>query len=346
MSLIIAVVSASLAGSFLCSLCEASLYGVTLIQVEVLRRGRIAGSERLAKLRRKIDEPVAGIAAFNSMAQTVGASWVGALAGEMYGNAWLGLISGLFALTMLLLAEIVPKSIGLAWAGTLAPRLAWTIQIMVWIVYPLAILCRWLAHTINRGAPGQQHTEEEILVTADLAARGGTILPDELRWVENVLQLNDITVHQLMTPRHVVFSLPAELRLDVPEFSRERLVHSRIPVTADNDLDCVIGVVQRRTVFDHIVRDDCDKSLRDMMRPALFVSEDWGAHQLLDRLMKERQHLAVVTNSGGLLVGVVTLEDVLEYLLGKPIVGEHDSHPQMQRLERERASFRASPEAS
>ena len=305
-----------------------------------MRRGRIAGSERLAKLRRKIDEPVAGIAAFNSLAQTVGAAWVGALVGEIYGNALLGVISAVFALTMLLMAEIVPKSIGLAWAGTLAPRLAWPIQIMVWIVYPLPVLSRWLSHTINRNAPGQQPTEEEVLVMADLAAQGGTILPDELRWVENVLRLNDVTVHQLMTPRHVVYSLPAEYRLDSPEFLEERLVHSRIPVTAGNDLDQVVGVVQRRTVFDHVVRDDCQKTLRELMRPALFVFENWGGHLLLDRLMKERQHLAIVTNSAGLVVGVATLEDVLEYLLGKPIVGEHDSHPEMQRLARERASFK------
>ena len=346
MSLIVAVVSASLAGSFLCSLCEASLYGVTPTQVEVLRRRRIAGSDRLAKLRRRIDEPVAGIAAFNSLAQTVGAAWMGALVGELYGNAWLGPVSAVFALTMLLLTEIVPKSVGLAWAGTLAPRLAWLIQVMVWIVFPLAILCRWLTRTINRHAPGQHPTEEEVLVMADLAAQGGTILPDELRWVENVLRLNNVTVRQLMTPRHVVFSLPAESRLDSPGFLGERLVHSRIPVTAGDDLDRVIGVVQRRAVLDHIVREDCNKTLRELMRPALFVSEDWGGHQLLDRLMAERQHLAVITDSSGVVVGVATLEDVLEYLLGKPIVGEHDIHPQMQHLAKERASFRAASEGT
>lgn len=128
MSLVIAVISASLAGSFLCSLCEAALYGITPTQVEVLRRGRIPGSDRLAMLRRRIDEPIAGIAAFNSLAQTVGAAWAGALVGELYGNAWLGAFSAAFALTMLLLTEIVPKGVGLAWAGALAPRLAWVIQ--------------------------------------------------------------------------------------------------------------------------------------------------------------------------------------------------------------------------
>lgn len=145
-----------------------------------------------------------------------------------------------------------------------------------------------------------------------------------------------------MTPREVVFSLSANLRLDSRELLGERLVHSRIPVTEGDDLDRVIGVVQRRTVFDHIVRKDCDKTIRDLMRPALFVSETCGGHQLLDRLMAERQHLAVVTDAVGHVVGVATLEDVLENLLGKPIVGEHDSHPEMQRLARERARFRAS----
>ncbi len=339
MALIVTVVAASLAGSFLCSLCEAALYGVTPTQIEVLRRSRIPGSNRLAKLRRRIDEPIAGIAAFNSLAQTFGAAWTGALVGELYGNAWLGLFSALFALTMLLLTEIVPKGVGFAWAGTLAPRLAWVMQGMVWLVYPLAALCRWLTRTITRRAPGQQPTEEEILVMADLAAQGGTILPAELRWVENVLRLNNVTVRQLMSPRQVIFSLPSDLRLDSAELVGERLVHSRIPVTNGKDLDRVIGVVQRRAILDHLVRRDSDKTLRELMRPALFVSAACGGHQLLDRFMAERQHLAVVTDAPGQVVGVVTLEDVLEFLLGELIVDGHDSHPEMQHLARERARF-------
>ncbi len=341
MSLIVTVVLASLIGSFLCSLCEASLYGVTPTQVELIRRRGVPGSQRLAKLRRRIDEPIAGIAAFNSLAQTVGATWMGALVGERFGNAWLGAISAAFALTMLLLTEIVPKGIGLAWAGTLAPRLAWVMQGMVWLVYPLAMLSRWITRVITHRAPGQQPTEDEILIMADMAAQGGTILPNELRWVENVLRLNDVTVGQLMTPRQVVFSLPASIRVDSGELLGERLVHSRIPVTEGDDLDKVIGVVQRRAVFDHIVRKDCDKTLRELMRPALFISETCGGHELLDRLMAERQHLAIITDAIGHVVGVATLEDVLENLLGTPIVGEHDSHPEMRRMERERTRFLA-----
>ncbi len=103
------------------------------------------------------------------------------------------------------------------------------------------------------------------------------------------------------------------------------------------------GFFQRRTVLDHLIRDDCDKTIRDLMRPTLFVPETWGGHQLLDRLMAERHHLAVVHDASRHVVGVVTLEDVLEYLLGAPIVGEHDTHPEMQRMARERSRFRPLP---
>jgi CBS domain containing-hemolysin-like protein len=340
MTLIITVALASLAGSFFCSLCEASLYGITPTQLEVLRRRRIPGSERLAILRGRIDEPIAGIAAFNSIAQTMGASWTGALVADQFGSAWLGVISAMFALTLLLLAEIVPKGIGLAWAGSLAPRLAWFIQVMVWLVYPLAALCRWITRAITRKAPNQNPTEDEVLVMADLAAQQGAILPDELRWIENVLTLNDVTVLQLMTPRQVVFSLPAGLRLDSAQLRVDQLVHSRIPVTDEANSEQVIGIVQRRVILDHLVRDDYNKTLGELMRPALIVPETWGGHQLLNSFMAERQHLAVVQESHGRVAGVVTLEDVLEYLLGQPIVGEHDTHPEMQRLAQERLRFR------
>jgi len=339
--ILLVIIMSSLAGSFTCSLCEAALYAVTPTQVETLRRSGTLGSRRLAILRSKMHDSIAGLATVNTIMQTIGAAWAGALVGELYGHEWLGGFSAVFALAVLLLAEIVPKGLGVAWAGTLAPRLAWTIQSMIWFVWPLAALSRWLMQALTRSAPGQKTTEQEILVMADLAAKEGEILPDELRWVENVLRLNNVSVCQLMTPRRIVFSLPADLRLDAPELKSELLIHSRIPVTEGAELDRVLGVVQRRTVYDHLLRENCNKKLRDLMRPALIVPEETGGHQLLDRLMAERQHLAVVTNASGRVVGVVSLEDIMEYLLGKPIVGEHDSHPDMQHMARERARFHA-----
>lgn len=342
MALIVTVVLISLVASFLCSLCEAALYAVTPSQVEALRRSGSSSGRKLAQLRDRIDEAIAGILTLNTITHTVGAAWTGGLVAELYGDPWLGVFSAVFTLAILFLTEIVPKSIGVAWASALAPRLAWLIQGMIWLVWPLAKLCTLIMQRITRRAPGQGPSEEEIMVMADLAAKGGAILAEESHWVKNVLRLNDVSVRELMTPRAAIQALPADLLLDRVEMHARAWVHSRIPLTEGNDLDRVVGVVQRRAVFDQLMQGDRTKRLRDLMRPALFVPENLWGHQLLELFIGQRQHLAIVTGDGNRVTGVVSLEDVLEHLLGRPIVGEHDTHPEMERMARERSRFHAS----
>ncbi len=341
MALIVTVVLISLVASFLCSLCEAALYAVTPTRVEALRLGGSRGGRRLARLRERIEEAIAGLGTVNTIAQTAGAAWAGALVGELYGNHWLGAFSALLTLTILLLTEIVPKSLGVAWAGVLAVRLAWLIQVMIWLVWPLAWLCTLIIRRMTRRAAGQAPSEEEIIVMADLAAQGGAILPDESRWVKNILRLNNITARQLMTPRNVVQALPADLPLGRLEMHAQQWVHSRIPLTEEGDLDRVVGIVQRRVVFDRLMQGERTKKLRDLLRPALFVPETLRGHQLLELFIGQRQHLAIVTDAVGRTSGVVSLEDVQEYLLGRPIIGEHDTHPEMERMAQERSRFHA-----
>jgi len=342
MALIVAVVSISLITSSLCSLCEAALYAVTPTRVEALRLGGSSSGRRLARLRERIEEAIAGLGTINTIAQTAGAAWAGALVGELYGNQWLGAFSAFLTLTILLLTEIVPKSVGVAWAGVLAVHLAWPIQFMIWSVWPLVWLCTLIIRRITRRAPGQGPSEEEVIVMADLAAQGGAILPDESRWVKNVLRLNNVTVRELLTPRVAIQALSVDLPLERVERHAQQWVHSRVPLTEGNDLDRVVGVVQRRAVFDQLMQGDQTRKLRDLMRPALFVTEDMRGHQLLELFIGQRQHLAIVTDAAGRTSGVVSLEDILEYLLGHPIVGEHDAHPEMERMARERTRFHAS----
>lgn len=343
MSLIVTVVLTSLALSFLCSLCEAALYAITPAKVEALRLAGSSSGLRLARLRQRIEEAIAGIGTVNTIAQTAGAAWSGALVGELYGNRWLGVFSAIFTLAILLLTEIVPKSIGVAWASVLAARVAWPIQVMIWSIWPLAKLCTLIMRRITRRAPGQEPSEEEIIVMADLAAQGGAILTDELRWVKNVLRLNNVAARELMTPRSVIHALPADLPLDHVEMHAKQGVHSRIPLTEGDDLDHVVGVVQRRAVFDSLIHGPLAslgaKTLRDLMRPALFVPEELAGHRLLEMFIENRQHLAQVIDATGKVSGVVSLEDVMEYVLGRQIVGEHDTHPEMERLARERTRF-------
>jgi CBS domain containing-hemolysin-like protein len=146
-----------------------------------------------------------------------------------------------------------------------------------------------------------------------------------------------------MTPRSAVYSVPADLPVDQVQVRAKQWVHSRLPVIESSDPERIVGVVQRRVVFDHLVHDNQKATLRTLMRPVLFVREHVRGNQLLDRLMTQHQHLAVVIDEAGRMTGVVTLEDVLEYLLGSPIVGEHDTHPHMQELARQRARYHTGP---
>jgi CBS domain containing-hemolysin-like protein len=145
-----------------------------------------------------------------------------------------------------------------------------------------------------------------------------------------------------MTPRSAVYSVPADLPTDQIQVRAKQWVHSRLPVTESGDPEQIVGVVQRRVVFDEL-HDKHAATLRTLMRPVLFVPENLRGNQLLERLIDEHQHLAVVVDPTRRMTGVVTLEDVLEYLLGSPIVGEHDTHPHMQELARERSRYHAGP---
>jgi CBS domain containing-hemolysin-like protein len=345
MGVIIAVVLTSLILSFLCSLCEATLYAVTPAKVESLRVTGSAG-HRLWLLRQRIEEAIAGIGTVNTIAQTAGAAWAGALVGEYVGNYWLAPFSAAFTVAILLGAEIVPKSIGVAWASALAIRLAWPIQIMIWLVWPVAKVSTFLIRLITRRAPGQAPSEDEIIVMAELAAQAGAILGDESRWVKNVLRLNSVSVRQLMTPRAVIQAQNANVSVDQAGLQAKTWVHSRVPLTEDGDLDCIIGVVQRRVVFDSLIHGNGTTTLRDLMRPALFATEGISGQEMLGLFIKQRQHLAIVTDSAGKVTGLVTLEDLLEYVLGQQIVGEHDIHPEMERLARERSRFHDRPLAA
>ena len=340
MTLFLIIVLASLIGSFICSLCEAAFYAVTPTRVESLRLAGVFGSHKLGQLRGQIDESIAAILTVNSITQTVGAAWSGALVGELFGPRWLGIFVGAFALVMLVFTEIFPKSLGVAWASVLAPRVAWLIQGMIWAVWPLAKLSTLITRRITKRAPGQQPTEEEVLIMADLAAEAGAILPEELRWLRNALRLNNVTTLELMTPRSAVYSVPADLPVNQIQVWAKQWVHSRLPVTESGHPEQIVGVVQRRVVFDHL-HDEQGATVGTLMRPVLFVAENLRGNQLLERLTNEHQHLAVVVDETRRMTGVVTLEDVLEYLLGRPIVGEHDTHPHMQELARERARYHA-----
>ncbi len=328
-------IALSLAGSFVCSLCEAALYSVTDVRVGAMVAEGRPGARILQKLRGNLDRAIAAILTINTLTHTAGASVGGAIIGQRFNDTWVGIFTGAFTVLLLLATEIIPKSLGATRADYFAPRIAWMIHAMIIATYPIVVVCELVARAVNRSREVVAPTEHEILAMTRLAARHGELEIDTARVVHNAIKLDRIPVRDIMTPRSVVFALSDRMPLSMIEQHSEHWTHSRLPLVRDNNPNEVVGIVHRRDVFDILVRDEHagrDKTLADLKRPVQFIRDDVPADEVLQKFLAGRQHMFIVVDEFGLWIGIVTLEDVLEQLLGKEIVGEHDPVTNMQEL--------------
>lgn len=330
MGIIILIASLTLATSFLCSLFEAALYAVSPTQLEVLKRKGVRGANRLARLRMDAEESIAAILTVNTIAHTVGAAWCGALVAEEYGDEAFGIFAAIFTFLVLALTEIVPKSVGFRFAKTIGPRIAWPLQVTVWISLPIARPARWAMRKMTGGEPQHGPSEEEILVFSRMAAKQGKVRSEEHEWVKNALRLDQTTAGSLRTPRPVVNTLPLDLTIGAAAAQQMDQAHSRVPVLEQAGSDEVVGMVYRRELLEHVIRGEQDKQLGEVLHPIRHVPETMPGHALIRVFLKDRKHMVAVVDEYGSFEGIVTLEDVLEALLGEEIVDEHDEVVDMQ----------------
>lgn len=335
----VALVSAGL--SALCSLMEAALYAVPPGKAQALAGDKVRGATLLHRLREEVDKPISAILTFNTIANTVGASIYGALVGRQFGpeSPMVIVFALLFTLVILVFAEIIPKTLGVTYAEFIAPKTAFIMQGLIWTLYPFVAMSQYVTGRIRQaGAEQKTVTESELMAQVRIGVEEGTLFPEEAQWVTNALRLNEKTAHEFMTPRTVVLWLPAEKPLAEVDTRSEHWNHSRIPLCRDNDPDKVAGLVYRRDVFDALINrtpeDTRGMALEELAHPVEFIPETLTGNQLLKRFLEGRQHLFVVSNEHGGMEGVVTLEDVLEELLGAEIVDHHDVHVDMQEYAR------------
>ena len=300
---LIVIILTSLAGSFICSLTEAALYSVSRSRIETLKRKGDRRALLLAKLRAHINEPIAAILTFNTAVNTLGAAWAGALVAKHYGNDVLGIFSGIFTAAVLFISEIIPKSLGVTYANSIAPRLARPLQVLIWLLWPFVKVSVLLTRLWGGQARLNYPTEDDIISMAQLSQRGGIILQQEARWIANALRLNDIKVSGIMTPKSVVYRIPDDMRLRETKIDADHWRFSRVPVFAAGDQDSIIGVVQRRQVFAALLQGEEERTIRSLMRVPDFVPTDQPAHELLNRFISTRRHLFCVKNEEGEFVG-------------------------------------------
>ena len=317
------VVGFVLVTSAACSLFEATFYSVSAGRVEVLEKAGRPSGLLLKQLRRRVDRPIAAILSLNTVANTGGGALAGAIAARELGEGNVVYFSAAFTLAILLFSEVLPKTIGVVYASRLAPWIAYPLRGLVIVFRPLIALTGVATRFVLKGREEQKVSDEDLLTLVGSGLRSGTFKQHEASVIRNVLSLETRTAKDVMTPRPVVFTLGAVVRTQEAAAIDELNKHSRVPIF-DVDPDDLVGVVHRRDVLSAVANDRFDLTLDTMMRPLQFVIDSTSLDELLRTFLDRRQHLVAVIDEFGAFVGIVTLEDVLEELIGREIVDEFD----------------------
>ncbi len=332
-TLIIAVVLAVAVSAF-CSVLEAVLYSISSSQVEMLKKKGHTSATLLRELREDMDEPITAILTLNTIAHTVGAAVAGASAAVVFGEQNLILFSAVFTLIILLFSEILPKTIGISYTLLLAPYIAHPLRWMIIILKPIVWLCQQVTKLIPQPESNDSISAEELQTIAALSKQSGEIGADQERVIFNILELGSRVVRDVMTPRTVTFSLNEDMTVaDVMANEARLSSHSRVPVYKE-EADNVTGIIMRRDVLLAVAEQRHDTKLSELMSPVHFVAETSPLNHILVEFFEIHQHLFVVVDEYGAVTGVISMEDVLEEIVGREIVDESDKTQDMRELAR------------
>jgi CBS domain containing-hemolysin-like protein len=340
MGLLVLYVALAIGVSFLCSMMEAVLLSVTPSYVAALEREGSAVGERIHQFKENIDRPLAAILSLNTIAHTVGAAGVGAQAAIVFGEAYTGIVAAVLTLLILVLSEIIPKTLGAVYWRTLTPSVVRLLTVTIIAMWPLVKLSQGITHLLSAEEDETAFSREEFTAMAELGEEEGVFEEKESRILRNLFRFNSLRVKDVMTPRTVIFNLPEETTIgDVVE-EHDEFRFSRIPVY-DDDPDDITGYVLKDEMLLRAAQEEFDVSLAEISRDILVVHETLPLPDLLERLLDRLEHIALVVDEYGGVAGVVTMEDVVETLLGLEIVDEADSVEDMQALARKQWFRRA-----
>ena len=328
-SLLILYLLLALVVSFLCSVMESVLLSTPVSFLYAKQASGKKAATTLMRMKENIDRPLAAILSLNTIAHTIGAAGVGAQATKLFGEVYFGVISAILTILILVLSEIIPKTIGARYWRSLALTSGMIIRGMIILTYPLVIMAAYLTRILSREKGELSVSREEISAMANLGEEEGIFEEKENRIIQNLIRLRRVKVSEIMTPRVVVTLADEEMLLQ--EFLKEKefLYFSRIPVYAGNR-DSITGYVLRQHVFENLAEQKHDLKLKDIRREILFVHESTSLLSLWDKLLAKREHLALVVDEYGGLAGITTMEDIIETILGLEIVDESDRITDMQ----------------
>jgi len=318
-----------------CSLFEAVLYSVPQRHIEAMVEAGKPAGEIFRKMRQNVERPIAGILALNTIANTAGAAFAGAAATAVFGHEWLGYFSAAFTLAILMFSEIIPKTAGVVYSRSLVPFVTYPLRVLVGFMSPIIWLSSLMTRLISRGKTEETITSEEIRTMARLSRQSGGITSYQDLAIERILTLQKKLAKDVMTPRTVIFSLSEHLTVEEAGRVAAKWEHSRVPVY-DQDIEDVVGIVLTKELFIAHADGRQETPLTELMLPVHFVAETAKLNTVLAEFLELRQHLFVVLDEYGGLAGLVSLEDILEELLGREIIDESDEVVDKRELARKR----------
>lgn len=336
MTILLIVVFLTLFISANCSLFEAVLYSTRrgTLEVAATRDNESKAAKKFIAMKKSIAEPLSSVLILNTVANTAGAVLAGYYANEALGHGAMPLFSVLMTLAILFIGEITPKTLGAVYWRNLWQHVVWPVSSLTFLMYPMIVIIKFFTSILTRRHTTPTVTEEEILALVRMGAHEGQITDGESALVHNIINLENRAIREIMTPRTVIFSLEAGMTVEEASRALDQKGFSRVPIY-EGDQENIIGYIMIHDLFSVKTLSNPKATIKTIAKPISFVPGTWDALALLTSFLKKRRHIAVVVDEYGGVDGLVTLEDLIETLLGDEIVDETDKVVNLQERARE-----------
>lgn len=335
MTLLIIYLLFAIGGSFLCSILEAVLLSTPVSFIDVKLKQGHKSAHRLRQIKENIDRPLAAILSFNTIAHTIGAVGVGAQAAIVFQNISFGIISATLTVLILVFSEIIPKTIGAKYWRKLALPSGKIINVIIILMYPFVLIAELISKLFTGNEQEFTVSRDELSAMADIGTKEGIFEEKENKIIQSLVRLKTVITDEVMTPRVVVTT--ADENMTIKEFlaNKTHIHYSRIPLYS-NDKDSITGYTTRKLVLDKQAENLQDIKLKDIKREIVAVYAKAPVYQVWELLLKRKEHIALVVDEFGGMDGIITMEDILETILGLEITDETDRVTDMQEYARKR----------
>ena len=310
--------------SFICSVSEASLLSMTPSYIAQLEEKNPRWYKRVSKLKRNMDTPLAAILTLNTIANTVGAAGIGAQVTKLYGSAYLGIASGMMTIAILVLSEIMPKTIGSKYWRSLIPTVCVIVETMVVILKPVLYVSNFIMGLFGKSEDSD--VKDEIKALAKIGRDQNLLDDTKFRIINNIIKLQEVSVGDVMTPRTVVHKVKPGMTIGEFDNFLCSTPFSRFPIIDENETT-FLGYIHKSSSYK--AKNDMDK-VEQYARPMRSFSDEAHLEDVLNSMLEDHSHMALVIDAFENWVGIITLEDIIETILGKEIVDETDQVADMR----------------